>query len=340
MHYLITGHTGFKGAWLSLLLRTLGNQVSGISLAPERNSIFEISHLSEIFEQNLFHDIRSLKSRDLPKMNVDVVIHLAAQPLVKASYESPIETFQTNVIGTLNVLEVSKELAPKATLIITTDKVYKNTEKVTGYVESDPLGGSDPYSASKAAADIATQSWRSSYGVSPISIARAGNVIGGGDIAENRLMPDLVNSFIENKAPVIRYPEAVRPWQHVLDCLNGYLSLVEKQIKEGVNGEWNFSPPAHSSHSVAEVATRAAKLWGSDKNWQQDASQHKAETKTLMLDSTKARTELDWSEKLDFQESLAWTVDFYKRVFKGEQQRSVIQDQVNKYLSMSQINLG
>ena len=335
MHYLITGHTGFKGAWLSVMLKTLGHQVSGISLTPESNSIFEMSHLSEIFEQNLYQDIRTLKSRDLPKMNVDVVIHLAAQPLVKASYKSPIDTFQTNVIGTLNVLEASKELAPKAILIITTDKVYKNTDKTAGYVESDPLGGSDPYSASKAAADIATQSWRSSYGVTPISIARAGNVIGGGDFAENRLMPDLVNSFIENKAPIIRYPKAIRPWQHVLDCLNGYLSLVEKQIKEGVNGEWNFSPPANPSHSVADVATEAAKLWGSDKNWQQDAGEHKAETKTLVLDSTKARRELDWSEKLGFQESLAWTVDFYKRVSKGEQQRSVIQDQVNQFLSMN-----
>jgi CDP-glucose 4,6-dehydratase len=335
MHYLITGHTGFKGAWLSVMLKTLGHKVSGISLAPENISIFRLSHLSEIFEQNLYQDIRTLKSSDLPKMNVDVVIHLAAQPLVKASYKSPIDTFQTNVIGTLNVLEASNELAPKAILIITTDKVYKNTNKTAGYVESDPLGGSDPYSASKAAADIATQSWRSSYGISPISIARAGNVIGGGDFAKNRLMPDLVNSFIESKAPIIRYPEAIRPWQHVLDCLNGYLSLVEKQIKEGVNGEWNFSPPANPSHSVADVATEAAKLWGSDKNWQQDAGEHKAETKTLVLDSTKARRELDWSEKLDFQESLAWTVDFYKRVSKGEQQRSVIQDQVNQFLSMN-----
>jgi CDP-glucose 4,6-dehydratase len=335
MHYLITGHTGFKGAWLSVMLKSLGQQVSGVSLAPEGNSIFELSHLSEIFEQNIYQDIRTLKSSDLPKMNVDVVIHLAAQSLVKASYNSPIETFQTNVIGTLNVLEATKDLSPKATLIITTDKVYKNTDKTSGYVESDPLGGSDPYSASKAAADIATQSWRSSYGHTPISIARAGNVIGGGDFAENRLMPDLVNCYIENKAPIIRYPKAIRPWQHVLDCLNGYLSLIEKQIKEGVNGEWNFSPPVNPSHSVADVATESAKLWGSDKNWQQDAGEHKAETNTLVLDSTKARRELDWNEKLGFQESLAWTIDFYKRVYKGEQQRSVIQDQVNQYLSMN-----
>ena len=335
MHYLITGHTGFKGAWLSLMLKTLGNQVSGISLAPESNSIFEISDLSEIFDQNLYQDIRSLRSSDLPRMNVDVVIHLAAQPLVKASYKSPIDTFQTNVIGTLNVLEVTKDLTPKATLIITTDKVYKNSEKTSGYGESDPLGGSDPYSASKAAADIATQSWRSSYGVTPISIARAGNVIGGGDFAENRLIPDLINSFIEDKAPIIRYPQSIRPWQHVLDCLNGYLSLVGKQLNDGVNGEWNFSPPATPPHSVSDVASEAAKLWGSNKQWQQDAGEHIAETETLVLDSTKARKELAWSEKLDFQESLSWTVDFYKRVSKGEAQRTVLQDQVNQFLSFN-----
>jgi len=335
MHYLITGHTGFKGAWLSLMLKTLGNQVSGISLAPESNSIFELSNLSEIFDQNLYQDIRSLRSSDLPRMNVDVVIHLAAQPLVKASYKSPIDTFQTNVIGTLNVLEVTKDLTPKATLIITTDKVYKNSEKTSGYGESDPLGGSDPYSASKAAADIATQSWRSSYGVTPISIARAGNVIGGGDFAENRLIPDLINSFIEDKAPIIRYPQSIRPWQHVLDCLNGYLSLVGKQLNDGVNGEWNFSPPATPPHSVSDVASEAAKLWGSNKQWQQDAGEHIAETETLVLDSTKARKELAWSEKLDFQESLSWTVDFYKRVSKGEAQRTVLQDQVNQFLSFN-----
>jgi CDP-glucose 4,6-dehydratase len=335
MHYLITGHTGFKGAWLSLMLKTLGNQVSGISLVPESNSIFELSNLSEIFDQNIYQDIRNLRSSNLPKMNVDVLIHLAAQPLVKASYKSPVDTFQTNVIGTLNVLEFTKDLIPKATLIITTDKVYKNSGKTSGYVESDPLGGCDPYSASKAAADIATQSWRSSYGVTPISIARAGNVIGGGDFAENRLMPDLINSYIEDKAPIIRFPQSIRPWQHVLDCLNGYLSLVDKQLNGGVDGEWNFSPPATPTHSVSEVVSKAAKLWGSNKKWQQDSGEHKPETETLVLDSTKARKELAWSEKLDFQESLSWTVDFYKRVYQGEAQRTVLQDQVNQFLSMN-----
>ena len=334
MHYLITGHTGFKGAWLSMMLKTKGNKVSGISLAAEKSSIFNLSNLEDIFDNNIIKDIRDISNRDLPKMDIDIVIHLAAQPLVKTSYDFPVETFQTNVIGTLNVLELTKKIKPKATLIITTDKVYKNTSKKNGYVESDPLGGSDPYSASKAAADIATQSWRSSYGDHPIAIARAGNVIGGGDFADNRLLPDLINSFIQNRQPKLRYPEAIRPWQHVLDCLNGYLMIIDKQIDESISGEWNFSPPASPTHTVAEVATLAAKFWGSEQNWISDSIEHKAETDMLILDSSKARKELNWSEKLSFEESISWTVDFYKEVNSGKNQRSLLEAQINKYQSL------
>ena len=334
MHFLITGHTGFKGAWLAMLLKATGNKVSGISLAPEKLSIFNSSYLDEIFENNIIQDIRNINNKDLPKVDIDVVVHLAAQPLVKASYEIPIETFETNVIGTLNVLEITKKIKPKATLIITTDKVYKNTSKQIGYIESDPLGGSDPYSASKAAADIATQSWRSSFGDHPISIARAGNVIGGGDIADNRLLPDLINCLVKNENPKLRFPEATRPWQHVLDCLNGYLKLINKQLTEGVAGEWNFSPPVSPSHTVAEVADLAADLWGSNQKWRPDLTEHKTETTTLILDSSKARNELSWSEKLSFEESIAWTIDFYKEVNNGKNQRNVLENQIGKYLNL------
>ena len=334
MHYLITGHTGFKGAWLSMMLKVKGNKVSGISLAAEKSSIFNLSNLEDIFESNIIKDIRDISNSDLPKMEIDVVIHLAAQPLVKTSYNFPVETFQTNVIGTLNVLELTKKLKPKATLIITTDKVYKNTSKKNGYIESDPLGGSDPYSASKTAADIATQSWRSSYGDHPIAIARAGNVIGGGDFADNRLLPDLINSFIQNKQPKLRYPEAIRPWQHVLDCLNGYLMLIDKQLDKGINGEWNFSPPASPTHTVAEVATLAEKFWGSEQNWIPDSIAHQPETDMLILDSSKARRELNWSEKLSFEDSISWTVDFYKEVNNGKNQRNVLESQIKKYQSL------
>lgn len=334
MHYLITGHTGFKGAWLSMMLIAKGNKVSGISLAAEKSSIYNLSNLKDIFENNTIKDIRDISHRDLPKMDIDVVIHLAAQPLVKTSYDFPVETFQTNTIGTLHVLELTKKLKPKATLIITTDKVYKNTSKKSGYVEGDPLGGSDPYSASKAAADIATQSWRSSFGDHPIAIARAGNVIGGGDFADYRLLPDLINSFIQNKQPKLRYPEAIRPWQHVLDCLNGYLILVDKQIHERVSGEWNFSPPLVPTHTVADVATLAKKFWGADQNWILDSIAHQSETDMLILDSSKAREELNWREKLSFEESISWTVDFYKEVNSGKNQRSVLEKQVNKYQTL------
>lgn len=334
MHYLITGHTGFKGAWLSMMLIARGNKVSGISLSAEKSSIFNLSNLKDIFENNTIKDIRDISNSDLPKMDIDVVIHLAAQPLVKKSYDFPVETFQTNTIGTLNVLELTKKLKPKATLIITTDKVYKNTAKKKGYIESDPLGGNDPYSASKAAADIATQSWRSSYGDHPIAIARAGNVIGGGDFADNRLLPDLINSFIKNKQPKLRYPDAIRPWQHVLDCLNGYLMLVDRQISERVNGEWNFSPPQLPAHSVAEVATLAQKFWGAEQNWILDPTAHQPETNVLILDSSKARKELNWCEKLSFEESISWTVDFYKEVKSGKNQRSVLERQVSKYQNL------
>ena len=334
MHYLITGHTGFKGAWISMMLKTLGNDVSGISLTPDESSIFHMSDLKGIFTNNIFKDIKDISIEDLPNTDIDVVIHLAAQSLVKKSYDFPIQTFETNVLGTLKVLELAKQLKSKATLIITTDKVYKNTSKKVGYIESDPLGGSDPYSASKAAADIATQSWRSSYGDHPIAIARAGNVIGGGDFSENRLLPDLINSFIQNKKPKLRYPEAIRPWQHVLDCLNGYLMLVDKQLDKSINGEWNFSPPASPTHNVAEVATLAKKFWGSEQNWIPDSIAHQPETDMLILDSSKARKELNWSEKLSFEESISWTVDFYKEVSSGKNQRNVLETQINKYQSL------
>jgi CDP-glucose 4,6-dehydratase len=334
MHYLITGHTGFKGAWISMMLKTLGNDVSGISLTPDESSIFHMSDLKGIFTNNIFKDIKDISIEDLPNTDIDVVIHLAAQSLVKKSYDFPIQTFETNVLGTLKVLELAKQLKSKATLIITTDKVYKNTSKKVGYIESDPLGGSDPYSASKAAADIATQSWRSSYGDHPIAIARAGNVIGGGDFSENRLLPDLINSFIQNKKPKLRYPEAIRPWQHVLDCLNGYLMLVDKQLDKSINGEWNFSPPASPTHNVAEVATLAKKFWGSEQNWIPDSIAHQPETDMLILDSSKARKELNWSEKLSFEESISWTVNFYKEVSSGKNQRNVLESQIKKYQSL------
>jgi CDP-glucose 4,6-dehydratase len=244
-----------------------------------------------------------------------VVIHLAAQPLVRYSYKFPIETFQTNVIGTLNLLEATKNLdSLKASLIITTDKVYRNFGHLDGYVESDPLGGEDPYSASKAAADLASQSWISSFGVSKVAIARAGNVIGGGDWAHDRLIPDLVRAYNNQKSPLIRNPNSIRPWQHVLDCLNGYLLLISSMLENGTAGEWNFGPNHLERHAVSEVIEIFAKNYGIGvAPWTQDINPNPPEASLLLLDSTKSRTHLNWRDILTFEESLAWTANWYRQ---------------------------
>lgn len=334
MHFLITGHTGFKGSWLALMLKIQGHNVSGISLAPEKKSIYVSSNLEDIFSNNIIQDLSELTVEKIPNMEIDVVIHLAAQSLVKKSYKFPIETYQTNVMGTLKILELTKVFNPIATLIITTDKVYKSNNKKYGHTENDSLGGIDPYSSSKAAADIATQSWRESFSNHPIAIARSGNVIGGGDFSNNRLIPDLIQSFISSKKVILRYPESVRPWQHVLDCLNGYQILIDRQIVKGVSGEWNFGPDNSQTYTVSHVAELAAKFWGAPIGWEKDNSIFELESGNLVLNSDKARKELMWKERLSFHDALFWTVDFYKRVHNGENSRNLMESQIINYLNL------
>jgi CDP-glucose 4,6-dehydratase len=320
MHYLITGHTGFKGTWLSLLLHSRGHKISGISLAPEKNSLYDRVHLENILENDIRCDIRdSDKLADhFKKINPDVVIHLAAQALVRESYKSPLATFETNVLGTLNVMKASQQIeALTAQLIITTDKVYKNINKPEGYIETDALGGQDPYSASKAMADIAAQSWLSSFDNPPSAIARAGNVIGGGDVCGDRLIPDLINSYSIGMTPKLRAPNSIRPWQHVLDCLNGYLLLIDAIIKGTGSGEWNFGPNDNEINTVADVAEIAGSIWGMETKWEQDEGLHPHEANLLLLNSEKARTKLEWKDKLDFIESVTWTTNWYLNVLQG-----------------------
>jgi CDP-glucose 4,6-dehydratase len=320
MHFLITGHTGFKGAWLSLLLLERGHTVSGISLKPDSNSLFARAGIGNRMQDDVVSDILNLVAIQdhFAKINPDVVIHLAAQSLVKESYKNPIKTFETNVLGTLNVLKASQELSNlKGQIIITTDKVYRNDQQSLGYVETDPLGGDDPYSASKAMADIATQSWCSSFEGAPTVIARAGNVIGGGDICADRLIPDLIKSFSSDVTPTLRAPNSIRPWQHVLDCINGYLILIEKVLDGTARGSWNFGPESKQSKSVADVADIAASIWGVETNWQTDVGVHPYETPYLTLNSNKARSILGWSDKLDFEQSIQWTVNWYRKVHEG-----------------------
>ena len=320
MHFLITGHTGFKGTWLSLLLQERGHVVSGISLEAEPNTLFEMTKSGNTLRNNCYHDIRNLEglTKKFREIQPDIVIHLAAQSLVRESYKDPITTFNTNVLGTINVLRASQSLnGLQAQLIVTTDKVYKNVAKSSGYTESEPLGGEDPYSASKAMADLATQSWVASFDNAPTAIARAGNVIGGGDVSEDRLIPDLVKSYSTGFTPILRAPMSVRPWQHVLDCLNGYLILVDELLSGKGQGAWNFGPSETDVRTVSDVTDFAGKVWGVQDKWQQDPSLHPHEASLLLLNSNKARTELGWEDKLSFEESVSWTVNWYKRVFDG-----------------------
>jgi CDP-glucose 4,6-dehydratase len=317
MHFLITGHTGFKGAWLSLILQQRGHLVSGLSLAPEVGSLFERANVGKHLENDIRCDIRDLTKLTtcFKEINPDVVIHLAAQALVRESYRNPKVTFETNVMGTLNVLQASQQIGQlKAQLIVTTDKVYKNVSKSSGYLETEALGGQDPYSASKAMADLATQSWLSSFENAPTAIARAGNVLGGGDVCADRLMPDLIHSYSSGITPKLRAPNSVRPWQHVLDCLNGYLTLVDAVIENKADGAWNIGPDENQSKTVADVANIAAKVWGVEKSWENDSGTHPHEASMLILNSNKARTNLGWSDKLSFEETIEWTTNWYKNV--------------------------
>jgi CDP-glucose 4,6-dehydratase len=336
MRYLITGHTGFKGAWLSSILKAQGHEVVGISLPPLESSLYEQASLSSMFSGEKFIDIRNREdfTRAIQESNTQVAFHLAAQPLVRESYKTPIETYATNVMGTLNFLEGVKKSEIAAAVVITTDKVYKNKNLLRGYTEADELGGYDPYSSSKAAADIATQSWISSFDANNVVIARAGNVVGGGDWGVDRLIPDLVSSFNNGTPAKIRYPEAIRPWQHVLDCLAGYISLSEKMLSDGVSGAWNFGPEIAVENTVARVADLAAKNWGGSAGWEKDLDPNPHEAGYLLLDSTKARAELGWHDPLDFSSTIEWTMEFYKAVIQGSSSRDLLENQVSRYLAL------
>jgi CDP-glucose 4,6-dehydratase len=337
MHFLITGHNGFKGAWLSLLLAQRGHSVSGISLEPLSNSLFKNAKIEKFLTNNFYCDIRDADAikEKFSQVNPDVVIHLAAQSLVRQSYLEPMETFETNALGTLNVLKATQELTQvSAQLIITTDKVYRNQGKSTGYSELDPLGGNDPYSASKAMADLAAQSWISSYSNPPTSIARAGNVIGGGDISLDRLIPDLVESFSNGLVPKLRAPDSIRPWQHVLDCLNGYLTLIEVMTQDKKEGIWNFGPDENQIRTVGDVASLGSRIWGLNPYWDLDKGQHPHEESILTLNSSKAFSELGWGNKLKFEESVFWTFEWYKNVRDGSDPLKETMNQIKKFESI------
>jgi len=338
MHFLITGHTGFKGAWLSLLLATRGHTVSGIALDPLPSGIFEQARVSEIMRDDVRLDIREAKqlADSVQEIDPEVVIHLAAQPLVRESYRHPRQTFETNVMGTYNLLEaMASAPTTKAALIITTDKVYRNVGKLSGYDETDALGGDDPYSSSKAMADILTQSWVKSFPSFPTAIARAGNVIGGGDVSPDRLLVDLVNGFANNDPVHIRMPGAVRPWQHVLDCLSGYLSICAALLSESKGGEWNVGPDPGHAQTVRELSDTAAAFWGGKATWVDESQgDHPHEAAYLTLNPSKVQATLGWRNVVPFPDSVQWTIEWEQAVRSGANARAVSLKQIDDFLSL------
>lgn len=337
MHYLVTGHTGFKGAWLTLLLLSRGHQVSGLALAPAEDSLFKRAGLADQLAFDFRVDIRDAAATAgaVAAVAPDVLVHMAAQSLVRESYRNPRYTYETNAIGTLSVLEAAAATpSVRAHVVVTTDKVYRNADQEAGYIETDPLGGDDPYSASKAMADLLTQSWIRSFPGTPTAIARAGNVIGGGDVCPERLLPDLVSAYARGQAPRLRFPRAVRPWQHVLDCLNGYLTLVDALLAGSGLGQWNFGPDRDSFIEVGQVATLAAELWGGGAHWELDDGNHPHEANLLALDASKAQGELGWRNRLGLRDAVAWTIDWERRVHGGADALSAARAQITAFESL------
>jgi CDP-glucose 4,6-dehydratase len=342
MRYLLTGHTGFKGAWLTYALARQGHEVFGYSLPSESGSLFEVASIREHVSGEHLGDIRDVERvrEYLLQVSPDIVIHMAAQPVVRESYREPRYTFETNVMGTLNIVEaVHQTPSVQAHIVVTTDKVYRNINQVHGYVESDALGGDDPYSASKAMADLLVQSWSKSFSGPVTAVARAGNVIGGGDYSKERLFPDIVSALTQGETIKLRYPNSVRPWQHVLDCLSGYSMLADAMVKTPDKFDqgsiWNFGPDSTSFVQVGEVAKLAAFLWGSDQVWHIESNPEFHEADLLALDASKSNETLGWANRLPFYNAVDWTIAWYRQVNSGSVTPAVaMASQLDAYLKI------
>lgn len=338
----LTGHTGFKGAWMSLWLQRLGAIVHGYALAPPTQpSLFEIAGVASGMEHEI-GDIRDYANMvaSIKDFSPSVVFHFAAQPLVRESYVTPVETYSTNVMGTVHLLEAVRQIpGVEATVVVTSDKCYENRETIWAYRESDALGGGDPYSSSKGCAELVTAAYGRSYfkpGMRRGALAsvRAGNVIGGGDWAKDRLMVDLMRGLMAGENVVIRRPESVRPWQHVLEPLSGYLTVAERLVDAGpVAWEgWNFGPDAGSNRTVAELAELTCEIWGNPNaiRVEEDAAAPH-EAGLLTLDSTKARTFLKWEPVWDFENGISRTVEWYRSYSAKADMRKFTLSQIAEY---------
>jgi CDP-glucose 4,6-dehydratase len=345
---LLTGHTGFKGSWLSLWLQSLGAQVVGYALAPPTNpSLFEMADVAQGMT-SVIGDIRDLAKLQavFAKHQPEIVIHMAAQPLVRYSYQNPVETYSTNVMGTVHLLEAVRNTpGVKAVVNITTDKCYENKEWVWGYRENEPIGGFDPYSNSKGCAELVSAAYRSSFfnansyaqhGVATATV-RAGNVIGGGDWAQDRLIPDILAAFEQGRKVDIRNPHAIRPWQHVMEPLRGYLTLAEQMFEHGPSfGEaWNFGPNDEDAKPVGWIVEQMAALWGADAQWQVDNGEHPHEAHYLKLDISKARSRLNWHPALRLKDALALIIDWSKQRQNGANMRQLTLAQLQAYQALT-----
>ena len=340
----MTGHTGFKGSWLALWLSSLGAHVRGYALDPNTDpNMFSLTSVG-----NMVDDVRG-DIRDYSKLQAamtefapDVVFHLAAQPLVRRSYADPLGTYATNVMGTVHVLEaVRKTPSVRAVVCVTTDKVYQNQEWVWPYRETDPLGGHDPYASSKASAEIVSAAFRSSFFPPDrlhehrvaLATARAGNVIGGGDWSEDRLIPDLVRGFSSGQSALIRRPNAIRPWQHALESLHGYMMLAEQLLAQKTRfaNAYNFGPSDEDTWPVERIANRLVEMWGNGASWIRDSEPTAHESNILRLDASKVRLELGWKPRLGIEEALEWTIAWYQAWKRGEDMAQVTGKQIVEY---------
>ena len=336
----VTGHTGFKGAWLCLLLEHLGAAIRGYALRPPTDpSLYALAALDDRIPGTQ-GDVRDLTrlSAVLADADPEIVIHMAAQPLVRASYQDPVTTFGTNVMGTVNLLEAVRSSGGgvRAVVIVTTDKCYENREWIWGYREDEPMGGYDPYSSSKACAELATSAYRRSFfrdTRTAVASVRAGNVIGGGDWAQDRLIPDVIRAFSAGRPAVVRNPDSVRPWQFVLEPLSGYLMLARRLCERGqeFTGGWNFGPADDDVRPVRWIVGRMARTWGPDAGWQTDGAEHPHEACALKLDISKARSRLGWSPQMRIDTALDWVTAWYKGQLAGGDAERSCREQIDQY---------
>jgi CDP-glucose 4,6-dehydratase len=337
---LLTGHTGFKGAWLSLWLQALGAEVTGFSDGiPTQPSLYELADVAEGM-QSIEGDVRDPSSlaKAIAAADPEVVIHMAAQSLVRRSFLEPVETYATNVMGTVNLLDGVRLYGAnvRALVNVTSDKCYENREWEWGYREDEPMGGHDPYSSSKGCAELVTSAFRRSFFADPdgprVASARAGNVIGGGDWGEDRLVPDIMRAALAGEEARVRNPNSLRPWQHVINPLSGYLVLAQALWSEPEHASgWNFGPTEEDARPVGWIVTRMAELWPGELRWALDDGPHPHEARYLKLDSSRARGRLGWQPLVALDGALESIVDWYRALQSGEDMRAVTQGQIESF---------